>query len=86
MEWMTLPNFVGLIGVSIILTMYIRLQIGCASHLDFSYSLYNFIGAVAILFSLMYSWNLSSVIIECIWIVASVIGMVKALRRGVSNA
>lgn len=81
MEWITFVNIIGLIGVILIVTMYIRLQIGSLSPLQFSYSLYNFIGAIAILFSLLFNWNLASVVIECVWMVASIVGMIKALKK-----
>ena len=80
MEWITFSNIIGLLGVLLIVTMYIRLQIGSLDHLKFSYSLYNFIGSTAILFSLLFHWNLASVVIECIWMIASVVGMVRALK------
>lgn len=80
MEWITFTNIIGLLGVLVIVTMYIRLQIGSLDPLTFSYSLYNLIGSVAILFSLLFNWNLASVVIECIWIIASILGMARALK------
>ncbi len=78
---MILVDIIGLIGVSFIVTMYILLQTGSLSPLHFSYSLFNFLGAAAILFSLFFNWNLSSVVIECVWMCASIIGMINALKK-----
>jgi len=76
-----LPNISGLIGVAIILVSYYLLQTAKLSPRDVSYSLANLIGSILILWSLYYDWNLPSVIIECAWIMISLIGLRKALRH-----
>ena len=85
MEWITVVNIIGLMGVMLIVTMYICMQIGSLSPFQFSYSLYNFIGSIAILFSLLFNWNLASVVIECVWMIVSIVGMIKAVKKKREN-
>ena len=72
---------VGLVGVGLILLAYFLLQMGkCASH-HLAYPVMNLVGAVLLLISLWWSWNLPSVIIEICWIVISIIGIIKICRK-----
>ena len=72
---------VGIIGVILLLTSYFLLNTGRMRTNSFSYPLCNFIAAWLILFSLIYSWNTPSVLIEVAWIIISVIGMVRVLKN-----
>ncbi len=74
-------NIVGMIGVSVLLIAYYLLQIERIPGTSVSFSFCNFLGALMILFSLMYHWNLSSVLIEIAWALISLYGVFKALRR-----
>lgn len=75
----TLANGVGLIGVGILLAAYFLLQCGKISTSGILFSGANTLGAVFILFSLFYSWNLSSVVIETAWLFISLFGLLRAL-------
>ncbi len=72
---------IGIIGVILLLTSYFLLNTGRMNTNSFSYPLCNFIAAWLILFSLFYSWNTPSVLIEAAWIIISVIGMVRILKN-----
>ncbi|MEO1525712.1 MAG: hypothetical protein AAFX06_09760, partial [Planctomycetota bacterium] len=48
---------------------------------DLSYSVFNGIGALCILFSIYFAFNLSALIIETIWVLISIIGVVRYLRN-----
>jgi hypothetical protein len=74
-------NGVGIIGVVLILVAFFLLQIGKLSSRDFLYSLLNLLGALGILISLIYEWNLSAFIIEIAWILISIYGLIKNLAR-----
>ncbi|MBP7284177.1 MAG: hypothetical protein KBA66_21510 [Leptospiraceae bacterium] len=74
---MQISDEVGIIGVIFILISYILLQLEKIDSKSITYSIINLIGAVLILFSLFYSWNLASVIIEIFWILISIFGIVK---------
>ncbi len=41
----------------------------------------NLMGATLVLISLIYAWNLPSVVLECFWGAISLYGLVRAIRR-----
>lgn len=70
-------DIIGIIGVILVLAAYYFLNINRIRPIHMSYLLMNFIGSCLILFSLMFTWNLSSVIIEIAWILISLIGIYR---------
>ncbi|MBM3193168.1 MAG: hypothetical protein FJZ59_02910 [Chlamydiae bacterium] len=72
-----IANFIGVIGVILILLSYLLLQMHKISLKDFSYSFLNLIGSILILYSLLFHWNLPSVIIEVAWLAISIYGICK---------
>lgn len=75
-------DLVGNIGVACILGTYLALQAGRMKPDDASYSIINGLGALLILVSLYFDFNLSSFVIECFWLVISVYGL---LRRALTS-
>ena len=71
-EWYDL---VGNIGVVVILGSYLLLQVDKVDSKSVAYSVGNAIGAVLILVSLFYAFNLSSFIIEICWLLISLYGL-----------
>ena len=78
MNSITLPDSVGIIGVALILLAYGLLQLERIDPKSMRYSALNGSGAVLILVSLFYDFNLASFIIECAWLIISLFGIVKA--------
>ena len=78
---MTIYDGIGLSGVALILVAYTLLQIEKIDPKAVAYSTLNLVGALLILVSLYFSFNLASFIIEIAWLVISGYGLVKALRR-----
>ena len=78
---------VGLVGVLLILVAYLLLQVEKMRSDSLAYSLLNGVGAGLVLWSLVYDWNLSAVVIETAWVAISIYGAAKAIRakRGVSK-
>lgn len=74
-------DFLGNSGVFLILLTYLLLQMGRMSPATMSYSVLNGLGAGLILVSLFYTFNLSAVIIEVAWLVISIFGVAKAMRK-----
>jgi len=72
---------VGILGVSIVLVVYYFLQMEKVTVKDLSFSSLNALGSFLILYSLLYSWNLASVLIEVIWILISLIGVFNYFKR-----
>ena len=73
-------DVVGTGGVVLILVAYFLMQTEKWSAQSLSYSVVNLIGSLMITVSLIYSFNLSSFIIEIAWIATSVYGIVRARR------
>lgn len=73
-------NVIGIIGVCFVLIAFFLLNTHKLTPKQIRYQLLNFFGSWLILFSLLYHWNLSSVIIEIAWITISLIGIFKALK------
>ncbi len=75
------PNIIGTLGVALVLLAYFLLQCEKLSNRGYAYPILNLLGALLILYSLFYVWNLPSVIIEVAWIAISVFGIIRRLRR-----
>ncbi len=70
-------DFVGNVGVFLILLCYLLLQMGKMASDSLPYSLLNGAGAALILVSLAYDFNLSAFIIESAWVAISLYGIYK---------
>jgi len=68
-------DFLGNIGVILILLSYFLLQINKIKSQSMYYSLMNAIGAFLILVSLYYNFNLSAFIMEFFWLLISLYGL-----------
>ena len=78
---LTIPDMIGFVGVSLIVTTYFLSQTG---RMDVSRPLYpalNGLGALLILFSLYFTFNAASVVVEGFWLAISVIGLARALAK-----
>lgn len=74
-------DIIGITGVFIIVIAYISMQIDRMHPKGFWFSLLNTIGAVFILISLFYAWNLASFIMEVIWLSLSLYGTIKGYKK-----
>lgn len=70
-------DIIGFSGAVAILIAYFFLQAKKMSPDGLIYSVLNLIGALLILFSLTYAWNLTAVFIEIIWVGISLFGIIK---------
>lgn len=70
-------NTVGLIGDVLLLVAYFLLQSGRVDSQHLTFSLMNLLGALMILFSLFFSWNLPAAVIEVAWSLISILGIVR---------
>ena len=70
-------NILGTIGVGVIVVTYFLLQLGRIKSDQLFYSLLNGVGAMLILISLYYDFNLPSVVVEAFWLVISIFGIVR---------
>jgi predicted membrane protein len=75
-------DFAGNIGVALMVLGYLLLQAEKIRSSDLSYSLMNVIGALLVVVSLLYRFNLSALFMELFWFVISIYGLIKFARRG----
>ena len=73
-------NHVGIVGVLLTLIAYLLLNIEKVKSVDLSYLFLNLIGSIMLFFSLLFYWNLSSVLIELAWISISLMGIFRVYR------
>jgi hypothetical protein len=66
-------DILGTLGVGIIVLTYVLLQLERVRSDQLSYSLLNAIGALLILISLYYTFNLPSFIVEFFWLLISLL-------------
>jgi hypothetical protein len=71
MDWSSISDLVGMVGVILVVAAYFFLMAGHWKVEKMLFSLTNLGGALCILFSLFFHWNLASVVIELIWVVIS---------------
>jgi predicted membrane protein len=74
---LSLPEITGIFGVIIIIIAYILLQLEKMDAKDLGFSVLNTIGALLIIISLLYDWNLASFIMEATWMMVSLYGIIK---------
>jgi hypothetical protein len=77
---MSLPDIIGLIGVAMILFAYWGVQTDRLPAADWRFSAVNGLGAILIMISLYYTFNLASFVIEVFWLLISGYGLWKAWR------
>ncbi len=73
-------DWAGLIGVTLILFAYFLLQAGRLRGDALTHQLLNAAGAVLVLVSLLYAFNLSAFLMELAWLAVSIYGIVRARR------
>lgn len=75
---MTLPDAIGLIGVALYVGAYAGLQTGKLGLADVSYTVLNAIGGLAVIFSLMWTFNLAAFVTQVFWLVFTLVGYLRA--------
>jgi len=79
-------DFVGNVGVGLMVLGYLLLQAEKVRSADLSYSLMNGVGALLVLISLFYRFNLSAFLVEGFWLLISIYGLIKYLTRSRAQA
>ncbi len=72
-------DLIGNIGVALMVIAYLMLQLGKLSSSAVSYSLLNAAGALLVITSLVFHFNLSAFLMEVFWFFISLIGLSKPL-------
>jgi len=74
-----LSDLAGFIGVLLIVVAYLLLQLEKLPSSSPKYSLLNAVGALLIMVSLFFAFNLSAFIVEAFWFLISLLGLWRAL-------
>ena len=77
----TLPDIIGLCGVALLITTYGLLQFDQIDPKGFWYSFNNMCVAILVTVSLIYNFNLASMVIELFWFLLSVYGLWKWRKK-----
>ena len=77
---MTAPDIAGIVGVALILAAYVGAQLQRLDPLRAPSLLMNLAGALLILLSLAYDFNLPAVLMETAWALTAVFGLVQLAR------
>ena len=72
-------DLVGNVGVLLMVIAYLLLQLEKLSSSALNYLLLNVIGAVLVIVSLMFRFNLSAFLMEAFWLLISLYGLTKPL-------
>jgi hypothetical protein len=72
-------DLTGFMGVLMIVLAYLLLQLDKLPSSSLSYSLLNAAGALLIIVSLIFQFNLSAFIVEVFWFLISLFGLTKSL-------
>jgi len=75
-----LMDFIGNVGVAILVVTYLLLQLDKLKSTDLAYSVLNAIGASLIVASLIVDFNLSALLMEVFWVLISLVGMYRYFR------
>lgn len=81
-----MTDAIGLIGVSLVVSAYFLIQTERVTTKDLSYSVYNLVGSLLIIYTLTKNFNFASLTIEAFWVAISVFGIARYLLRRRRNA
>jgi hypothetical protein len=72
-------DLVGNMGVLLMVIAYLLLQLEKLSSSALSYLLLNTVGAILVIISLMFRFNLSAFLMEAFWLLISLYGLARPL-------
>ena len=73
-------DFLGNIGVVVLMVTYLMLQLNKLRSDGLAYSLLNAIGARLVVVSLLSNFNLSVLLVEFFWVLISLVGIYRYFR------
>ena len=83
---LSIPDFIGFVGVALLIGTYALLQFDRIDPKGFWYSFNNLLVAILVTVSLVYTPNLASIVIEIFWFLISLYGVVMFFKRkGLTN-
>jgi len=82
----TFPDVIGLIGVALYVGAYASLQLGILGLSDLRYSVLNAVGGIAVIYSLIWNFNLAAFVTQVLWLAFTVIGFVRSRRAQATSS
>lgn len=82
---LTFPDFLGYVGVAMIVAAYFWQQAKGIARDDWRHPAVNGVGAALLLYSLAFRPNPPSIAIEFVWLAISAYGIWRALRARAAN-
>ena len=73
-------DFIGNIGVVVLMITYLMLQLNKLRSDGLAYSLLNAVGASLVIVSLLFDFNLSALLMEVFWVLISLVGIYRHFR------
>jgi multidrug transporter EmrE-like cation transporter len=73
-------DFIGNVGVVVLMITYLMLQLNKLSSDGLAYSVLNAVGASFIVVSLLFDFNLSALLMEVFWVLISFVGIYRYFR------
>ena len=74
-------DVIGMSGTFLVVGAFFLLQLDKLVPTGLAYNMMNLTGAILLLISLCYNFNLASFVIELFWIAASIIGLYKYVQN-----
>lgn len=74
-------DFIGNIGLVLLIGSYLLLQIGKIDSRSIYYSMLNALAASCLIISICFDFNLSALLVEIFWLLISIYGLIRN-RRG----
>ncbi len=74
---MDIFQIIGFIGMLFIVYAYFLLQTRKVQHSSLKFQIFNLIGAILLIISLLVHFNLGSFLIEIFWIIITIYGIIK---------
>lgn len=79
-------DVIGMSGTFLVVGAFFLLQLNKVAPTGLVYNMMNLSGAILLLISLCYNFNLASFVIEIFWIAASLIGLFKYYKNKADSA
>lgn len=79
-------DVIGMMGTFLVVGAFLFMQLGKLDPKGFQYNFMNLSGAILLLISLTYNFNLASFVIEIFWILASLIGLYNGIKAKRNSA
>ncbi len=80
LDSLTIVDAIGSFGALIVVAAYFATQMRMMNSDDLAFPVVNLLGSVLIVYSLVYNFNLASMLIEGFWILISIVGIVQHFR------